>query len=110
MRRQLKGCRSRCHLSCLQMWKMRRQTGRLCPGKKRDEYGERVAVMVWNVTQQEAFTFVKYLLNCATNDKIRVLPNRADREDGLTHRLAFVTLLEGGPTKRILCLGRSWQL
>ena len=71
------------------------------PREERDERRTRAAVMVWNVTQLEAITFVTSLLNGATKDKIRVLPNAADKGNGLTHRFEFVTLLGGKWSEQI---------
>ena len=80
------------------------------PRKKRDEYGDRIAVMVWNVKKDAAVKFVRYLLNCATEDKIRVLPNAADKGDGLTHRFEYVELVEGGPRRRQIRAGIvAWE-
>jgi hypothetical protein len=80
------------------------------PRKKRDAYGDRIAVMVWNVKKDAAVKFVRYLLNCATNDKIRVLHNAADKGDGLTHRFEYVELMEGGPRRRQIRAGIvAWE-
>jgi hypothetical protein len=76
------------------------------PREERDERGTRVAVMVWNATQLEAITFVTSLLNGATRDKIRVLPNAADKGNGLTQRFAFVAL-RGGKWSQQLDLGMA---
>ena len=56
------------------------------PRKEWNENRTRAACMVWNATQHEAITFVTDLLNGATNDTIRVLPN-ADKGNGRTHRV-----------------------
>jgi hypothetical protein len=62
--------------------------------------------MVWNATQLEAITFVTSLLDGATKDKIRVLPNAADKGNGLTHRFEFVTL-RGGKWSQQIDLGMA---
>ncbi len=76
------------------------------PREERDERRTRAAVMVWNAPQLEAITFVTSLLNGATKDKIRVLPNAADKGNGLTHRFEFVTL-RGGKWSQQIDLGMA---
>jgi hypothetical protein len=63
----------------------------------------RVSLMVFSVSPKLADKFARFLLNCATIDKITRLPNAANKEDDLqVHRYSFVTL-EGG--KQAIRLG-----
>ena len=66
----------------------------------------RVSLMVRGGPAERADAPAKFLFNCATDAKMRRLPNAANNEDGRqVHRYSYVELKLGGKQRKLLNWG-----